>query len=111
MRAANGRFAAALQADDVDAAIAADDEFHGVTVRASANLALRTVLEQFTPVLRRLERLRFSSLNGRLSVDMHDRIITLCEAGDVEGAAAAARTNWISLQEVFEAEAASDLPA
>ncbi|MGW3621953.1 GntR family transcriptional regulator [Micromonospora arida] len=37
MRAANARFAAALQADDVDAAIASDDEFHGVAVTASAN--------------------------------------------------------------------------
>jgi DNA-binding GntR family transcriptional regulator len=111
MREANGRFAAALQADDVDAAIAADDDFHGVAVRVSANPALRTVLEQFTPVLRRLERLRFSSLNGRSSVVMHDRIIALCEAHDVEGAAAAARANWMSLDEVFAVEAATDPPA
>ena len=111
MRAANGRFAAALRADDVDAAIAADDEFHGVTVLASANPALRTVLEQFTPVLRRLERLRFSSLDGRASVVMHDRIIRLCEAKDGEGAAVAARDNWMSLDEVFDVEAATDAPA
>jgi DNA-binding GntR family transcriptional regulator len=108
MRAANSRFAAALQDDDVDAAIAADDEFHGVPVRASANPALRTVLEQFTPVLRRLERLRFSSLNGRLSVAMHDRIVELCETHDVEGAAAAARANWMSLDEVFDVGPAAD---
>jgi DNA-binding GntR family transcriptional regulator len=111
MRAANGRLAAALQADDVDAAIAADDEFHGVAVLASANPALRTVLEQFTPVLRRLERLRFSSLNGRLSVAMHDRIVALCQARDVEGAAAAARDNWMSLDEVFAVGSAADPPA
>ncbi|WP_328474999.1 GntR family transcriptional regulator [Actinoplanes sp. NBC_00393] len=97
MREANARFAAALQADDVDAAIAADDEFHGVTVTAAANPALRAVLEQFTPVLRRLERLRFSSVSGRGSVALHDQIIELCEARDVEGAAAAARANWMSL--------------
>jgi DNA-binding GntR family transcriptional regulator len=102
MRRANARFADALRADDVDAAIAADDEFHDVAVTASANAALRSVLEQFTPVLRRLERLRFSSLSGRSSVDLHDRIATLCEAGDVDGAAAAARDNWLSLQEVFD---------
>jgi len=108
MRAANARFAAALRADDVDEAIAADDEFHGVAVVASANPALRTVLEQFTPVLRRLERLRFSSLKGRLSVDMHDRIIALCESRDVEGAATAARENWMSLDEVFELGSAAD---
>ncbi|GAA0242448.1 GntR family transcriptional regulator [Cryptosporangium japonicum] len=104
MRQANARFAGALRADEVDAAIAADDEFHNVTVTASANPAVRTVLEQFTPVLRRLERLRFSSLVGRGSVATHDRIIALCEAGDAEGAAAAARDNWLSLAEVFDVE-------
>ena len=108
MRAANARFAAALQADDVDAAIASDDEFHGVAVAASANPALKAVVDQFTPVLRRLERRRFSSLNGRASVALHDRIITLCEAGDVDGAAAAARENWLSLDEVFELEEDDD---
>ncbi|MFD2356227.1 GntR family transcriptional regulator [Nonomuraea ferruginea] len=80
MRTANARFADALRRDDVDAALAADDEFHGVLVTASANDALRDVLERFTPVLRRLERLRFSSLSGRESVAQHDRIIELCAA-------------------------------
>lgn len=111
MRAANARFAAALQADDVDAAIASDDEFHGVTVRASANPVLRAVIDQYTPVLRRLERLRFSSLNGRASVALHDQIIARCEARDVEGAAAAARDNWLSLKEVFELDPGVDPPA
>ena len=59
MRAANARFAAALDADDVDAAVAADDDFHDVAVRASANPLLPGMLEQVTPLLRRLERARF----------------------------------------------------
>ncbi|HEY0698594.1 MAG TPA: GntR family transcriptional regulator [Micromonospora sp.] len=97
MREANVRFADALRRDDVDAAIAADDDFHDVAVTASANLAIRSVVEQFTPVLRRLERLRFSSLSGRDSVAQHDRIVALCAAGDVEGAVAATRANWQTL--------------
>ncbi|MDA0636119.1 GntR family transcriptional regulator [Nonomuraea sp. MCN248] len=97
MRGANARFADALRRDDVPAAIAADDDFHGVLVTASANDALRDVLERYTPVLRRLERLRFSSLSGRESVAQHDRIIALCEAGDVAGATAATRANWGTL--------------
>lgn len=97
MREANARFAEALRLGDVEAALAADDDFHGVAVTACANGAVRTVLEQFTPVLRRLERLRFSSLSGRSSVAQHDRIIALCEAGDVEGAVAATRANWQTL--------------
>ncbi|MEV0199889.1 GntR family transcriptional regulator [Nonomuraea sp. NPDC050691] len=103
MRAANERFAGALRRDDVEAAIAADDDFHGVLVTASANAAIRSVLEQFTPMLRRLERLRFSSLSGRRSVAQHERIIALCEAGDAEGAAAATRANWETLEPLLDA--------
>jgi DNA-binding GntR family transcriptional regulator len=102
MRAANARFAAALRSDDVDAAIAADDEFHGVAVSACANSAVRSVLDQFTPQLRRLERLRFASLSGRGSVAQHERIIALCAAGDVEGAVAATRANWQTLAPLLE---------
>ncbi|GHJ41513.1 putative transcriptional regulator, GntR family protein [Streptomyces sp. TS71-3] len=97
MRAANQRFADALRADDVAGAIAADDEFHGVAVTACANQAVHTVLEQFAPVLRRVERLRFSSLSGRDSVAQHARILMLCEAGDTEGAVVATRANWQTL--------------
>lgn len=111
MRAANARFATALRADDVDAAIAADDEFHGIAVNASANPVLSAVIEQYTPVLRRMERLRFSSLGGRASVALHDRIVALCEAGDAEGAAAAARDNWLALSEVFDGEVDTGPPA
>jgi DNA-binding GntR family transcriptional regulator len=97
MRAANARFADALRRDDVDAAIAADDDFHGVPVTVCANPAVRSVLEQFTPLLRRLERLRFSSLSGRESVAQHDQIVALCEAGDAYGAAQATGANWHTL--------------
>lgn len=97
MRAANARFADALRRRDVDAAIAADADLHGVFVTASANLAIKTVLDQFTPVLRRLERLRFASLAGRDSVAQHDRIIEACVTGDTETAASVTRANWQTL--------------
>jgi DNA-binding GntR family transcriptional regulator len=98
MREANDRFAAALRRSDVDAAIAADDDFHGIPVRAAANTALETVLEQFTPALRRLERMRFSSLSGRASVALHERLVRLCEAGDIEAAAAVSHETWETLR-------------
>ena len=97
MREANARFDGALRRNDPDAALAADDDFHSVPVMACANHAIRAVLEQFTPVLRRLERVRFSSLSGRGSVAQHDQIIALCEAGDIEAAVAATRANWQTL--------------
>jgi DNA-binding GntR family transcriptional regulator len=98
MREANERFAAALRRGDADAAIAADDDFHGIPVRAAANTAITTVLDQFTPALRRLERLRFSSLSGRASVALHDRLVDLCEAGDIEAAAAVSHETWETLR-------------
>jgi len=98
MRAANERFTAALEAGDVQAALRADDELHAVPVSVSGNLALQAVLEQFTPVVRRAERLRFTSTDGAASVDGHERLIRLCEEGDVEGAAAVAFDTWHSLQ-------------
>ncbi|ALR11375.1 GntR family transcriptional regulator [Mycobacteroides saopaulense] len=97
MRHANTRFAAALDAHDPDAALAADDEFHTVAVEASANPYIAAVLEQVTPVLRRLERIRFSSRDGRHSVALHEQIIARCEAGDSEGAGRATRDNWHTL--------------
>jgi DNA-binding GntR family transcriptional regulator len=102
MRAANDRFAAALRRGDVDAALAADDEFHAVPVTCAANQALRQVLEQFTPSLRRLERLRFSSLTGRGSVGLHERLIERCAAGDAIGAAAVAYETWQTLEPLLE---------
>lgn len=98
MRAANDRFADALRRGDVDEALAADDDFHAVPVTSAANAALRNVLEQFTPALRRLERLRFSSLTGRGSVGLHERLVERCQAGDVDGAAAVSFETWQTLE-------------
>jgi DNA-binding GntR family transcriptional regulator len=97
MRDANERFEDALRRGDVDAAIRADDELHGVPVTVAANAAIEAVLDQFTPVLRRAERLRFSTLTGRGSVARHDELIRLCEDGDAAGAAAVAFDTWHSL--------------
>jgi len=97
MREANSHFRAAIAAGDVDAAVAADDEFHVVPVRAAANAAVVAVLEQFTPLVRRLERLRFATLAGRGSVARHARLVDLCEQGDVAAAAAVSRETWQTL--------------
>ncbi|HKE63200.1 MAG TPA: GntR family transcriptional regulator [Micromonosporaceae bacterium] len=97
MREANARFDAAIATGDVDAALAADDEFHGIPVRAAGNAAVVAVLEQFTPLVRRLERIRFASLAGRGSVARHTRMVDLCEQGDVAAAAAVSRETWQTL--------------
>ena len=66
MRRANRAFAARCGAGDVDAAIAADDAFHGVLVTASQNREIPPMLERLMPRLRRLERARFGSLGTPL---------------------------------------------
>jgi len=103
MRVANQRFAAALRAGDADAALQADDELHAVPVAAAANSAIEEVLAQYTPVLRRVERLRFSSLAGRASVALHDELIALCAAGDVDAAAGVSGRTWQTLEPLLDA--------
>ena len=102
MRAANERFAEALRRGDVDGALAADDDFHGIPVAAAANTAIETVLDQFTPVLRRLERLRFASLTGRASVTLHARLVDLCRAGDTAAAAHVSHETWQTLRPLLD---------
>ncbi|HEV2796747.1 MAG TPA: GntR family transcriptional regulator [Nocardioides sp.] len=101
MRAANARFAVAVDAHDTDAALAADDDFHVVAVEASANRALATVLDQLGPVVRRLERLLFASLAAVDSVDLHDRLVAACEAGDADAAADVAFRTWQNLADLI----------
>jgi DNA-binding GntR family transcriptional regulator len=108
MRSANARFAAALRSGDVEAALDADDELHDVPVRAAGNEAIVAVLEQFTPVLRRVERLRFSTLPGRASVELHARLIDLCEAGDAEAAAEVSWQTWQTLAPLLHEASSTD---
>jgi DNA-binding GntR family transcriptional regulator len=102
MRKANDDFAAALRANDVERALAADDRFHGVLVQASANREIARSLERLMPKVRRLERARFGSLAGRRSVKQHDQIVLLCASGQAEAAARAVRENWLSLGQLID---------
>ncbi|QVI27476.1 GntR family transcriptional regulator [Mycolicibacterium neoaurum] len=97
MVAANAEFADALDLEDPAAAMRADARFHDVAVAASGNHAISVALETVTPVLRRLEYQRFSSLSGRQSIAQHERIIECCRRRDAEAAAAATQQNWETL--------------
>jgi DNA-binding GntR family transcriptional regulator len=100
MTTANREFADALSRGDAEAAIRSDDEFHEVAVVASENDVITQVLEQVTPVLRRLEHLRFSSLSGRDSIAQHAEIIELCRRRDAQAAADATERNWQTLSQL-----------
>lgn len=97
MRQANADFAAALADSHVDRALGADDAFHAVVLDAADNRTLRATLDRLTPRIRRLERLRFASLPGRESIDMHERIIRACAERDVERACQVVHDNWDTL--------------
>lgn len=100
MREANVRFARATRAGDLDAALQADDELHGVLVRVCGNRALAATIERYTPLIRRLERLQFSRARARRSVERHDQLIAACAAGDVDEAASITARIWHTLEDL-----------
>jgi DNA-binding GntR family transcriptional regulator len=104
MRAANKRFAAALDAGDVQAAVNADDVLHDVPVTVLGNRALAATIERQMPLIRRLEKARFGSLLGRRSIGFHGLLIDACEDEDVETAVAITTRIWTTLLEMFDSE-------
>ncbi|MEU9229705.1 GntR family transcriptional regulator [Streptomyces massasporeus] len=102
MRAANERFAAAVSAGDVDAALRGDDELHDVLVRASGNRAAAATVARYTPLIRRLERQRFGEGGSCRSTGLHERLIEACAAGDVDGAVLVTAEIWRGLEELAD---------
>lgn len=93
MRDANRRFAAAVDAGDIDAALDADGELHRIPVDALGNRAVESVLEHFDPLVRRAERQRFTRY-GQSSVAAHDQLIDLLAGGDADSASIVAFDIW-----------------
>jgi DNA-binding GntR family transcriptional regulator len=104
MRAANRRFADAVEAGDIEGAVDADDALHDVPVAVLGNHAVAATIERQLPLIRRLERLRFGSLLGRSSVARHDKLIEACEDRDVDTAVAITTRIWTNLLELLESE-------
>lgn len=87
MRAANDRFVAAIRASDVRSALAADDDFHGVVITSSGNIPLAETIERWSPLIRRLEVMRFSSDHAESSIQRHHDLMDALEIGDIHRAA------------------------
>jgi len=102
MRAANKRFADAVVAGDVDAALLADDELHDVLVRVSGNRAAAATVARYTPLIRRLERRRFGEGGNCRSAGLHDRLIDACAAMDVGEAVRVTAEIWRGLEELAD---------
>ncbi|MEV4669531.1 FCD domain-containing protein [Microbacterium sp. LWO12-1.2] len=88
--------AAAEVAECAESAAEADESFHRVPAAALGNDAIVSVLDQFGPVVRRAERMRFAA-DGQASLERHERLIALLASGDVEGAAGVAFETWHTL--------------
>ena len=101
LRQANESLLAALEAADVTRAIQADDHFHDVFIRASANSEIRHALNRLMPKVRRLEYAQFSSLAGHTSVLQHQAIITACEQRLTAQAASLTEQNWLNLGQLI----------
>ena len=101
LRQANESLIAALEAADVTRAIQADDRFHDVFVRASANREIQHALDRLMPKVRRLEYAQFSSLAGHTSVLQHQAIISACEQRLSEQAASLTEQNWLNLGQLI----------
>jgi DNA-binding GntR family transcriptional regulator len=104
MRAANDRFAAAVAAGDVDAALRADDELHDVLVRVSGNRAAAATVARYTPLIRRLERRRFGEGGSCRSAGLHERLIEACADGDTDGAVCVTADIWHTLADLTDAD-------
>lgn len=104
MRAANDRFAAAVAAGDVDAALRADDELHDVPVRVSGNRAAAATVARYTPLIRRLERRRFGEGGSCRSAGLHERLIEACAEGDTDGAVRVTADIWHTLADLADAD-------
>ncbi len=102
MREANERFREAVAEGDVGRAIEADDELHDIPVRACGNRAVAATLDRYTPLLRRLEYARFSSLPAHRSVARHEELIDALESGDEKTAARLTSTIWTDLEALLE---------
>ena len=101
LQQANDRLALALEANDVIAAIQADDAFHGIFVSAARNNEIQRTLERLMPKVRRLEIAQFGSLAGRSSVRQHQAIIAACERRQSMQAADLTEQNWLSLGQLI----------
>ncbi|MEV4349272.1 GntR family transcriptional regulator [Actinoplanes sp. NPDC049596] len=94
MREAGERFATAVRAGDLDAALEADDALHAVPVLACGNAAAAMTIERFTPMIRRAERLLWASPHGERSVRQHDELIAALSEQDSARAREVNRVIW-----------------
>jgi len=102
MREANRRFETATRKGDAVGAMSADDQLHGVLVRACGNRAVAATIERYTPLIRRLEIRQFSAATAQRSVERHEQLIDACASGNTERAVRITATIWRALEDLAD---------
>ena len=98
MREANRDFERAVAANDIAAALAADDRFHAVPITAADNPVLSRIVEQLHPQIHRILYRKFSTLlGGRNTIEHHDQLVAVCAGGDAHAAAELSGRHWSEL--------------
>ncbi len=97
LEAANQELTVALEQQDAEKAIAADDRFHQVFLNRAANPELNAALHGIMPKIRRLEYAKFSQVSREHSPADHLKIITACREHNEADAAHWMEHNWLSL--------------
>jgi DNA-binding GntR family transcriptional regulator len=80
----------------------ADDQLHGVLVRACGKRAVEATIERYTPLIRRLEIRQFSASTAQRSVERHERLIDACASGDTDRAVSITATIWRALENLAD---------
>ncbi len=98
MERANRRLAAALDAEDANAATTADSEFHQIFIDLCGNPELVSILAAAKLKLRRIELHYFGGFASRASTLEHAALVNALELGDFDAVAAAIEANWRNSQ-------------
>jgi DNA-binding GntR family transcriptional regulator len=97
MSMANDRFERAAATGDLEAALAADDDFHDVFLGLAGNPALARIVREQTDVLRRLEIAQFGLDGGTTSAERHRRLVVASRARDLPAVLDLTGQVWSSL--------------
>ncbi|OWA35483.1 GntR family transcriptional regulator [Saccharibacillus sp. O16] len=103
LRRLNAEFGEALSKGDTAYALKLDEEFHGVIVELAENSYLANTISTYQSHVRRLF-FHNSIILTQDSVEDHESLIRLLEAGKGEEAAAIARLNWLRAIDIYTAK-------
>ncbi|MED0669601.1 GntR family transcriptional regulator [Aneurinibacillus aneurinilyticus] len=101
MEKINREFKHAIEQKDAIKAVDEDTKFHRVLLKAAHNPEIEVALERIMPKIRRLELLKFGSVDGASSVEVHRQIIQVIRQQDKKNLPILIEENWLSLSQLL----------